>query len=127
MPEPTERSAYHPLPLGEGTHPVNTQEVPLVSEKQESRLLTEEKSEHPQREYLRQWRWEIFTFVLGTGAFATIIALLVRFRNNPPPDIPFGSVNIQLTAIIAALAQVAQSALMVPVASCIGQSKWQAS
>lgn len=32
---------------------------------------------------------------------------------------------MQMTAIIAALAQTAQSALLVPVASCIGQLKWK--
>lgn len=116
----TKRGEYNALP-------VNTLQALQVSEREISFASTEEKSEYPRQEsgyLLWHWRWEIFTFLLGTGAFITILALLLRFRNKPPPDILLGNNNIQLTAIIAALAQVAQSALLVPISYCIGQLKW---
>jgi hypothetical protein len=71
------------------------------------------------------WRWEISTFCLGTAAFVAIVALLFNFRNKPAPNMPLGDKRLQLTTIVAALAQVAQSALLVPISYCIGQLKWK--
>ncbi|KAF2123016.1 hypothetical protein BDV96DRAFT_639567 [Lophiotrema nucula] len=117
----TGKTTYDPLPA-------NTPKVTQISEEPQSYLLTEEKSDNSRRPFLhhvRHWRWELFTFTLGTGAFASILALLLRYRDDFPPPFPIGNEEIQLTAIIAALAQVAQSALLVPISYCIGQLKWQ--
>ena len=70
---------------------------------------------------LREWRWELFTWSLGTVASLTITALLFCFRDQP---VDRWKSEVQMTAIIAALSQTAQSALLVPIASCIGQLKW---
>jgi hypothetical protein len=72
------------------------------------------------------WRWEIFTFLMGTAAFASILGMLLSFKNKEAwsVNLRVGEGEIQITAIIAALAQVAQSALLVPVNYCIGQLKW---
>lgn len=116
----TDRSAHDPLPI-------NAPKAPKMSEAKQPRLLTEKGSAHPQQEFRYQvwpWRWETLTFSLGTGAFASILALLLKFRDKEPPALPLGNENIQLTAVIAALAQVAQSALLVPISCCIGQLKW---
>lgn len=124
MSRSTKQSTYNPIP-------VSTSKPLHVSEKHQSPSFIEERSEHPQPEskhLIRHWQWEICTFLLGTAAFATILALLLRFRNKPPQPINLGNGNlIQLTAIIAALAQVAQSSLLVPISYCIGQLKWSAS
>jgi len=90
-------------------------------------MVTQGKIEHAHRTSrspMWHWRWEIFTFCLGTGAFVSIVALLFNFHNKEAPALPLGEKRIQLTAIIAALAQVAQSALLVPISYCIGQLKW---
>ena len=70
---------------------------------------------------LREWRWELFTWSLGTVASLTFTALLFCFRDQP---VDRWKSEVQMTAIIAALSQTAQSALLVPIASCIGQLKW---
>ncbi|KAF2635300.1 hypothetical protein P280DRAFT_473857, partial [Massarina eburnea CBS 473.64] len=119
----SERNTYEPLPA-------NIPKLPHVLEREQSHLLTEAKetSSHAPRKsrhLLRHWRWEICTFSLGTGAFVSILVLLLRFRDKPLPTLPFGGVSIQLTAVLAALAQVAQSALLVPISVCIGQLKWE--
>ena len=116
----TKHSAYDPLP-------VTTPEIQRFSSSQRSPASGDEKGVRPQsdaRHLIRHWRWEIATFALGTGAFVSIVALLVRYHEKPAPRLPLGSVNIQLTAVIAALTQVAQSALLVSIASCIAQLKW---
>jgi hypothetical protein len=58
---------------------------------------------------------------LGTAAFAVIVVLLITYRNKR-----FDSwhSDIQITTIIAALSQLAQSALLVSLAACLGQLKW---
>ncbi|KAH7117632.1 hypothetical protein B0J11DRAFT_570868 [Dendryphion nanum] len=68
-----------------------------------------------------EWRWELFTWMLGTISLITITSLLLWFRDAP---VSAWKSKVQFSAIVAALAQVAQSALLVPVASCIGQMKW---
>ncbi|KAF2648544.1 hypothetical protein K491DRAFT_612578, partial [Lophiostoma macrostomum CBS 122681] len=110
-------TAYNPVPI-EVSDDLSISQPPTSS--QEKR----ETSQSGDLYLIRHWRWELFTFALGTGAFVSIIALLFQYHGKAPPILPFGSVRVQLTAVIAALTQVAQSALLVPVASCIGQLKW---
>jgi hypothetical protein len=69
----------------------------------------------------KEWRWELFTWSLGTAAIFTIMILLSGFRNQPTEQ---WKSRIQMNAMIAALAQTAQTALLVPIASSIGQLKW---
>ncbi len=98
-----------------------------ISQLRGSQTLVEAENEIPTRRprpVIWHWRWEISTFSLGTAAFLAIIALLLQFRDRPPQPLRLGGASVQLTAIIAALAQVAQSSLLVPISYCIGQLKW---
>jgi hypothetical protein len=79
------------------------------------------KGQQSSRYKLLEWRWELFKWALGTSALITVFILLLWFKEKP---VSAWRSNVQMTAIIAALAQTAQSALMVPVAACIGQLKW---
>jgi hypothetical protein len=95
-----------------------------ASDTVQSGLLIEDKIKNTResRHLIKHWRWETFTFLLGTAAFTTILALLLQFRDKEIWDWDLS--GIQITAIVAALAQVAQSAFLVPISYCIGQLKW---
>jgi hypothetical protein len=73
------------------------------------------------RTLLWEWKWEFATWLLGTGALASLVVLLVVFQGRSLKEWIFG---ISLAAVVAVLSQVAQSALLVSVSSCIGQLKW---
>jgi hypothetical protein len=70
----------------------------------------------------RIWRWELYTWLLGTAGFIANIALHFRFNSVQQQ---YWKSSVQITALVAALAQLSQSALLVPIASSIGQSKWK--
>jgi hypothetical protein len=73
------------------------------------------------RTLLWEWKWEFATWLLGTGALASLVVLLIVFQGRSLKEWTFG---ISLAAVVAVLSQVAQSALLVSVSSCIGQLKW---
>jgi hypothetical protein len=68
------------------------------------------------------WRWELSTWALGTAGYSAIIILMIVSNNKLQKD---WHSDIQITAFIAALAQVSQSALLVSTASPIAQLKWK--
>jgi hypothetical protein len=68
------------------------------------------------------WKWELSTWVLGTIGYAAIIILMIMFNDKLQKD---WHSDVQITAFVAALAQVSQSALLVPTASSIAQLKWK--
>lgn len=68
------------------------------------------------------WKWEIFTWTLGTIGFLANLILMVISNGMLQKE---WHSRIQITAFVAALAQVSQSALLVPTASSIGQLKWE--
>lgn len=70
----------------------------------------------------RIWKWELFTWLLGTSGLLANITLLIRFNGVQQQ---YWKSDVQITAFVAALAQLSQSALLVPIASCVGQSKWR--
>ena len=70
----------------------------------------------------RIWRWELYTWLLGTAGFIANITLLFRFNSVQQQ---YWKSSVQITALVAALAQLSQSALLVPIVSSIGQSKWK--
>jgi hypothetical protein len=69
---------------------------------------------------LRAWKWELATWLLGMTALGAIIALLILYKDKPLKN---WTADFRLATTIAALSQVAQSALLVSVSSCIGQLK----
>ncbi|KAF2002616.1 hypothetical protein P154DRAFT_561786 [Amniculicola lignicola CBS 123094] len=71
--------------------------------------------------HLWEWKWEIATWMLSTAAMISMIAVLAFFKDQP---ISTWTARFQLSTAVAALAQIAQSALMVSISSCIGQLKW---
>lgn len=82
----------------------------------------ESKPHSPGRVHLlRTWRWELFTWLLGTVGFAANIILLLCFNGKRQSQ---WQSPVQITTFVAALAQLSQSALLVPVSFCIGQLKW---
>ncbi|KAF3033215.1 hypothetical protein E8E11_000264 [Didymella keratinophila] len=73
-------------------------------------------------ELMNIWRWEVFTWCLGTlGLLANLILVAI---SDGPLQRNWHS-KIQITAFVAALTQVSQSALLVPTASSIAQLKWK--
>jgi hypothetical protein len=78
-------------------------------------------SVHYRPPFYMEWRWELFTWALGTCAVAVIFGLLCWSKDKP---LTRWHSKIQVSTIIAVLSQVAQSALIVSIAACIGQSKW---
>ena len=70
---------------------------------------------------LLSWGFELLTWLLGTSAVLAIIALAAFFNNRSIHDWHF---YFQITTVFSALSQVAQSALLVSLSSCIGQLKW---
>ena len=60
-------------------------------------------------------------WTIGSGGVAAIFALLVVFHNQRVAQWKAG---VQLSTMIAALSQVAQSALLASISACIGQLKW---
>jgi len=106
-------------------HPLCTPEAPQSLEHDaplQETIQRPREQQHP----VKAWRWEIFTFLLGTAAFAAILGMLLSFKNKEAGEVNLrvSEGHIQVTAIIATLAQVAQSALLVPISYCIGQLKW---
>ncbi|KAH7076855.1 hypothetical protein BKA63DRAFT_291604 [Paraphoma chrysanthemicola] len=68
-----------------------------------------------------EWRWELFTWALGTIAMSLILALLCIYKDRP---LTSWKSKIQISAVVAIFSQVAQSALIVSVSATIGQAKW---
>lgn len=74
------------------------------------------------RHIIHTWKWEISIWLLGTVGFLANIILMWAsdgtFQRKWHSD-------IQITAFVAAFAQISQSAFLVPIASSIGQLKWK--
>lgn len=70
---------------------------------------------------LKAWRWEVFTWALGSVSLALIFVLLFMFRDQ---TLQQWKSMVQISTMVGALAQVAHSALLVSVSSCVGQLKW---
>jgi hypothetical protein len=70
---------------------------------------------------IREWRWELVIWLLGTFAVWTIFGILLIFKDK---SLDTWKSRVQITAVVAVFSQLAQSALIVSVSACIGQSKW---
>ncbi|KAH7067186.1 hypothetical protein FB567DRAFT_541918 [Paraphoma chrysanthemicola] len=105
-------------------HSVSSQSLDI----EHSKKTTREKARKPGqtsaslRYLLRVWRWEMITWLLGTAGFLANIILISLWKDKLQSR---WEPNIQITTFVAALAQLSQSALLVPIASCIAQLKWQ--
>ena len=70
---------------------------------------------------LVEWRWELFTWALGTLAMSLILALLCVYKDK---SITSWKSKVQISVVVAIFSQLAQSALIVSVSATIGQAKW---
>ncbi|ORY09663.1 hypothetical protein BCR34DRAFT_615659 [Clohesyomyces aquaticus] len=68
-----------------------------------------------------EWKWEILAWILGTAIIAATVAILITFNGSLVEKWPL---PIRINPVVAFLAQVAQSALLMPTQACIGQLKW---
>lgn len=71
---------------------------------------------------LYTWRWELAIWLLGTAGLIANVVLLICFNGVEQRVWKSG---VQITAFVAALAQLSQSALLVPTGSSLGQLKWR--
>lgn len=76
---------------------------------------------HSWVEIFEVWWWELLTWFLGTMAFALTLGFFAHFHNKP---LSTWDSKVQITAMVAGLTQIAQSALVISASSCISQWKW---
>ncbi|KAF2653117.1 hypothetical protein K491DRAFT_695005 [Lophiostoma macrostomum CBS 122681] len=67
------------------------------------------------------WLWEALALWLSCVCFAGIVIILAMHHNHPLPRWPL---TITINSLLSVLAVILKSALLVPVATGIGQSKW---
>lgn len=63
----------------------------------------------PSHYEISEWLWELLAWLLSTLTFAGTVILLKKFNRSPTTD---WHQNIQLSTVVAVLAQVTQSALL---------------
>ncbi|SMQ51663.1 unnamed protein product [Zymoseptoria tritici ST99CH_3D7] len=82
---------------------------------------TSKKSTSWNKILLDTWLPEIFILVLSVACLVTIIVILSVYDGTLSRELPYG---ITLNAIVSVLATASRSALLFPVAACVGQLKW---
>jgi Protein of unknown function (DUF3176) len=71
--------------------------------------------------FLADWFWELSTWLLGTIVEGIMLVLLLHYSDQ---RLSSWHLKIQIQTVIAVLSQISQSALLISIASCIGQAKW---
>ncbi|KAH7073498.1 hypothetical protein BKA63DRAFT_603866 [Paraphoma chrysanthemicola] len=74
-----------------------------------------------QRLALFGWWWEFGSILVAIGSTAAVIAVLVKVDDSPIATWPF---SIQPASLVSIFSAIAKSALLVPIAMCLGQLKW---
>ena len=67
------------------------------------------------------WWWEIGAAMVSVNCTSLIVAILFSMKNRP---LAKWTLPIQPNSMVAVLSTLAKSALLVPLAECIGQLKW---
>ncbi|RDW82538.1 hypothetical protein BP6252_03650 [Coleophoma cylindrospora] len=67
------------------------------------------------------WLYELLAMFLSVASLITVIALLMHYNGKPTQQWAYG---ITLNGVVAALATVTRTALMIPTATALSQSKW---
>lgn len=70
---------------------------------------------------LSGWWWEIMASVLSLACCLAILGLLVRFNQKPLQSWTF---YFQLNTVVSALITVSKATMLLSVASCLSQLKW---
>ncbi|KAI9720983.1 MAG: hypothetical protein M1828_005455 [Chrysothrix sp. TS-e1954] len=82
---------------------------------------TEQGPSRLKRWWKNTWAFEILTWAIATIATLAIFVLLAVFKDKPLRD--YHS-RVHINTFVSVLAQVGQTAAIVPVSECIGQLKW---
>ena len=67
------------------------------------------------------WIWELGSLLLCTMCVGAIIAILLRYDNQPLPSWSFG---LTINGVISVLAVIAKASMILPIAEAISQLKW---
>lgn len=70
---------------------------------------------------LRYWQWEIVCFAVSVALIGVIIGVLSHYEGQQMPQWPF---SINLNTLIALLATILRTTMMVAAAEVISQAKW---
>jgi hypothetical protein len=79
-------------------------------------------SKFSKSEIAREWWWEGLTWFIGTCSILTLFLPLYYYNGKP---VSLWKSRVSLNAIVAILSQMAQSMLLVSIASSISQLKWR--
>jgi len=74
-----------------------------------------------QRRIIEGWWQEILCCLVSVVALITLTMTLRKFNNQPLPDWPSG---ITLNTVLACIATICRSALLIPVTEGLAQAKW---
>ncbi|KAI1336604.1 hypothetical protein F5Y15DRAFT_408460 [Xylariaceae sp. FL0016] len=69
----------------------------------------------------RHWIWETLSLIVALGLIAAIFSILAHFDSHILPNWPF---SININTLIALLSTIMRAAMLVAVASILGQVKW---
>lgn len=67
------------------------------------------------------WTPEIIAAFISVSAILVLLGVLVAFDGHVVQEIALG---ITLSGLVATLATISRTAVMIPVSSCLSQSKW---
>lgn len=67
------------------------------------------------------WWWEVYATLLAIASTAAIVGVLIHVNGKP---LSSWSLLIQPNSLVAVFSTIAKSALLVPVAECLSQLKW---
>ena len=68
-----------------------------------------------------EWWWEVYAVGLAVASIVAVVAVLISVQGKPLVD---WKMPIQPNSLVAVFSTIAKSALLVPIASCISQLKW---
>jgi len=71
---------------------------------------------------LRDWWFELLSWVTSALCMAAIAAVLIVYDGKPIPSLPLG---ITLNTYTSVVSSVVKAALLIPTAEVLGQSKWE--
>ena len=78
-------------------------------------------SHHSRTPFLKSWLWEICGGVFSLACLVAIIIILYKIQGTSLSSWKF---RIRQNTLVSIFATLAKSALIIPVAACIGQLKW---
>lgn len=125
---------YDPQPRDPFVDPVNNSDESHEMEQLHYSNNTEDSSDQPhihgskeckksQGSWITWWYLELLSSLLSLACMLAMVGILFKYQNRLISSWPYSSFS--LNSVIALLATVARSSLMVSVAASIGQRKWR--